>query len=76
MPRDRPWGIAACCACEHEGVAMFEIRFHGRGGQGAVTSAELVAYAAIEDGKYGLDNDLHKKTYYINFSRGGWGDQG
>lgn len=31
---------------------------------------------AIEDGKYGLDNDLHKKTYYINFSRGGWGDQG
>lgn len=31
---------------------MIEIRFHGRGGQGAVTSAELVALAAIELGKY------------------------
>ena len=32
---------------------MYEIRFHGRGGQGAVTSAELVAQAAIAEGKYG-----------------------
>ncbi len=32
---------------------MFEIRFHGRGGQGAVTSAELLAHAAIEGGDYG-----------------------
>lgn len=32
---------------------MFEIRFHGRGGQGAVTSAELLAHAAIEEGKHG-----------------------
>ena len=31
---------------------MIEIRFHGRGGQGAVTSAELAALAAIEEGKY------------------------
>lgn len=31
---------------------MVEIRFHGRGGQGAVTSAELTALAAIEGGKY------------------------
>lgn len=31
---------------------MVEIRFHGRGGQGAVTSAELTALAAIELGKY------------------------
>lgn len=31
---------------------MLEIRFHGRGGQGAVTSAELVAQAAIDSGKY------------------------
>jgi len=31
---------------------MIEIRFHGRGGQGAVTSAELLAVAAIESGKY------------------------
>ncbi len=31
---------------------MLEIRFHGRGGQGAVTSAELIAMAAIAKGKY------------------------
>jgi pyruvate ferredoxin oxidoreductase gamma subunit len=31
---------------------MLEIRIHGRGGQGAVTSAELVALSAIEEGKY------------------------
>lgn len=31
---------------------MIEMRFHGRGGQGAVTSAELVAQAAIDSGKY------------------------
>jgi len=30
----------------------FEIRWHGRGGQGAVTSAELLARAAIDEGKY------------------------
>ncbi len=29
-----------------------EVRWHGRGGQGAVTSAELLALAAIEEGKY------------------------
>ena len=31
---------------------MIEIRLHGRGGQGAVTSAELLAVAAINQGKY------------------------
>lgn len=31
---------------------MKEIRFHGRGGQGAVTAAELLAVAAFYDGKY------------------------
>ena len=31
---------------------MIEIRFHGRGGQGAVTSAELLAIAAINKGLY------------------------
>lgn len=31
---------------------MIEVRFHGRGGQGAVTSAELLAHAAIREGKY------------------------
>ena len=33
-------------------VKFVEIRWHGRGGQGAVTSAELVAQAAISEGKY------------------------
>jgi len=31
---------------------MWEIRLHGRGGQGAVTSAELLAKAAIAKGKF------------------------
>jgi pyruvate ferredoxin oxidoreductase gamma subunit len=31
---------------------LIEIRWHGRGGQGAVTSAELLAKAAISEGKY------------------------
>lgn len=31
---------------------MIEIRWHGRGGQGAVTAAELFAHAAITQGKY------------------------
>ncbi len=31
---------------------MIEIRFHGRGGQGAVTSAEVIATAAINSGKF------------------------
>ncbi len=31
---------------------MIEVRIHGRGGQGAVTSAEMLALAAIGSGKY------------------------
>ena len=31
---------------------LVEVRWHGRGGQGAVTSAELLAQAAINEGKY------------------------
>jgi len=31
---------------------MIEITLHGRGGQGAVTSAELMAVAAISQGKF------------------------
>ncbi len=31
---------------------MIEVRFHGRGGQGAVSRAELLALAAISEGKY------------------------
>ncbi|MEM3403068.1 MAG: 2-oxoacid:acceptor oxidoreductase family protein [Nitrososphaeria archaeon] len=31
---------------------MIEIRWHGRGGQGAVTASEMLANAALRDGKY------------------------
>jgi len=33
-------------------AGLIEIIWHGRGGQGAVTSAELLAQAAINEGKY------------------------
>lgn len=31
---------------------MYEVRFHGRGGQGAVTAANILAIAAFKSGKY------------------------
>lgn len=31
---------------------MFEIRIHGRGGQGVVSAAEMLAVAAFEDGRH------------------------
>ena len=31
---------------------LIELRWHGRGGQGAVTSAEILAQAAISEGKF------------------------
>ncbi|MGA2165345.1 MAG: 2-oxoacid:acceptor oxidoreductase family protein [Solirubrobacteraceae bacterium] len=31
---------------------MFQVRIHGRGGQGVVTAAELLALAAFEEGRY------------------------
>jgi 2-oxoacid:acceptor oxidoreductase gamma subunit (pyruvate/2-ketoisovalerate family) len=31
---------------------MIEVRFHGRGGQGAVTAARLLAEASFNEGKY------------------------
>jgi len=31
---------------------MSQVRFHGRGGQGLVTSAELLATAALLDGRH------------------------
>lgn len=31
---------------------MLEIRFHGRGGQGAVVASEILARAAMKEGKY------------------------
>ncbi len=34
-------------------MSIFEIRFHGRGGQGAVTAANLLVGAAVLEGKWG-----------------------
>src|SRR5262249_26600396 len=31
---------------------MFQVRIHGRGGQGVVTAAELLSVAAFAEGKY------------------------
>ena len=31
---------------------MFQVRIHGRGGQGVVTAAELLSVAAFNDGRY------------------------
>ncbi len=45
----RPTRIATY---QHEGI--YEIRWHGRGGQGAVTAAKIVAYAAFLDGYPGV----------------------
>ncbi|OGO00506.1 MAG: pyruvate synthase [Chloroflexi bacterium RBG_13_51_52] len=33
-------------------TSLMEIRWHGRGGQGAVTSTEMLAQAAISEGKF------------------------
>ncbi|MCK5213501.1 MAG: 2-oxoacid:acceptor oxidoreductase family protein [Dehalococcoidia bacterium] len=38
---------------------MLEVRFHGRGGQGAVTAANLLASAALRDGKKGVQSFPH-----------------
>ena len=34
------------------GNRMYEIRFHGRGGQGAVTASKILATAAFKEGKW------------------------
>src|SRR3982750_3439051 len=31
---------------------MYQVRFHGRGGQGVVTAAELLSVAAFDDGRH------------------------
>jgi len=40
-----PWASATV-------VAMFEVRIHGRGGQGVVTAAELLSVAAFREGEH------------------------
>jgi pyruvate ferredoxin oxidoreductase gamma subunit len=39
-------------ADEQPAGQMFQIRIHGRGGQGVVTAAELLSVAAFEEGRY------------------------
>jgi len=34
-----------------QGIGIIEVRFHGRGGQGVVTAADILAMAAFFDGK-------------------------
>ena len=33
-------------------MAMFQVRIHGRGGQGVVTAAEMLSLAAFDEGRY------------------------
>ena len=35
-------------------MVLKEIRIHGRGGQGAVTAAQLIAEAAFREGKHSM----------------------
>ena len=37
------------------GTRMFEVRIHGRGGQGVVTAAEMLSVAAFLEGKHAQD---------------------
>ena len=39
---------------------MFEVRIHGRGGQGVVTAAELLAVAAFREDRHEVDYDFCK----------------
>jgi pyruvate ferredoxin oxidoreductase gamma subunit len=37
---------------ENNGGNMFQVRIHGRGGQGVVTAAEMLSIAAFEEGRH------------------------
>ena len=37
---------------------MLEIRIHGRGGQGAVTTSRVLAHGAVLEGKYGQSSQI------------------
>src|SRR5262245_42245359 len=52
--RPQPAGVALRRAGRSPcwGKAMFQIRIHGRGGQGVVTAAELLSIAAFMEGKH------------------------
>src|SRR5439155_11620335 len=42
-----PWGGAGASV-----PSVLQVRFHGRGGQGVVTAAELLSVAAFNDGRH------------------------
>ena len=46
-----PLALVRRPALEQPG-AVFEVRLHGRGGQGVVTAADLLALAAFEEGQH------------------------
>jgi pyruvate ferredoxin oxidoreductase gamma subunit len=41
-----------CSVLFEEGSPMFQVRIHGRGGQGVVTAAEILSMAAFLEGKH------------------------
>lgn len=54
---------------------MIEVRIHGRGGQGAVTTAQLLAVAAFHEGKYaqafpffGVERQGSPSTSFVRIS--------
>lgn len=44
-------GVGTGVSARRDGALMFQVRIHGRGGQGAVTAAELLSVAAFADGR-------------------------
>lgn len=46
-----PHALAMDCGQRKE-TAMLEVRIHGRGGQGVVTTAEVLALAAFDEGRH------------------------
>lgn len=49
---DPKWAMAWTKSSKRQVNRMIEIRIHGRGGQGNVAAAELLAIAAFKDGKF------------------------
>ena len=45
---------------------MFQVRIHGRGGQGAVTAAEMLSVAAFLEGRHALRGDRHVARGHLN----------
>jgi pyruvate ferredoxin oxidoreductase gamma subunit len=46
------WSILLICVQASEGIPVFQVRIHGRGGQGVVSAAELLAVAAFKEGRH------------------------